>query len=110
MALQETITNATANLPDNTAAVVTGVAAVAVLALVLALVFALGADQILQVTDVRLPWRQLMAGRSLYVLTLSSRFFYTIVGNYIAARLTARRGSMQLFTQNGRRTTVRPTG
>jgi hypothetical protein len=78
--MQETITNA--NLLGNTAAVVVAVAAVAILALAIAL----GAEQILQLGDVRVPWRQLMAGRSLQALTLSFRCFWAIAGSYLTGR------------------------
>lgn len=80
--MQETITNAIANLLGNTAAVFVAIAAVAILALGLAL----GAEQVLQLGDVRVPWRQVMAGRSLQALTLSFRFSWAIAGSYLTAR------------------------
>jgi hypothetical protein len=80
--MQETITNATANLLGDTVAVFVAVAAVAILALALAL----GSEQVLQLTDVRVPWRQLMAGRSLPASTLAFRFAWTIANSYLTGR------------------------
>ena len=78
MSVQETVTNATTNLSANTAAVIVGLVALAALAL--------GVEQVLDLSDFRLPWRQLMVGRTLRALTLSCRFFYAIAGGYFTLR------------------------
>jgi hypothetical protein len=79
--VQETVTNATANLPGSRAAVLIAIAAVAVLAL--------GAEQVLQLFDFRLPWRQIMAGRGVHAITLSCRITYAWFVSYISARRIA---------------------
>jgi hypothetical protein len=76
--VQETITNAIANLFGSKAAVFIAIAAVGALAL--------GAEQILSVFDVGVPWRQLMVGRTLHTVTLSCRFFYAIADSYLNIR------------------------
>jgi hypothetical protein len=77
--VQETVTNAIATLFGSKAAVLIAIAAVGALAL--------GFEQVLRVADVGVPWRQLMAGRTLHTVTLSSRFFYAIARSYITASL-----------------------
>jgi hypothetical protein len=84
--MQESITNATANLFGNAGAGLMVVVAAAVLAL--------GAEQISSLLEVRLPWRQLMVGRSWPALTLSCRFFCAILGSYISARVRHHRPLM----------------
>jgi hypothetical protein len=78
MSVQETVTNATANLFGSKAAVFIAVVAVAALVL--------GAEPMLRVFDVGVPWRQLMLGRNLQALTLSIRFLYSMAGSYFTAR------------------------
>ncbi|MEX2122746.1 MAG: hypothetical protein WD795_02555 [Woeseia sp.] len=80
MQVQETITNETTNLSGSTAAVLIAVITVAA--------FALGADLVTDLFEVRLPARQLLMGRSLQTLTLSCRFFCVLAGSYMSARLT----------------------
>ena len=77
---QETITNATANLFGITATVLIAIAGVVALAF--------GVDQLTDLVEVRVPVRQLMAGRSLQALTLSCRIVCTLVVSCITARLT----------------------
>jgi hypothetical protein len=79
MPLQDTIINATGNL--------SGCAAAVVIAIVMLLVFAPGAESLFQPFDGGLPWRQLVIGRSLNALTLSLRCLHAIVGSYLAATL-----------------------
>lgn len=84
MQLQETITNATANLFGITATVLIAIAGVVALAF--------GAELLTDLFEVRVPVRQLMAGRSLQALTLSCRIACTLVVGCIAARLTPCKG------------------
>jgi len=102
MHAQETVTNAIANLFGNIAAVFVAVAALAVLAA--------GADQVLQLVDVRLPVRQFLAGRSLQTLTLSCRFFFVPIVSHITAKLPNPRfrdcGARKPALTNGDRTSV----
>ena len=81
---QETITNATANLFGITATVLIAIAGVVALAF--------GVDQLTDLVEVRVPVRQLMAGRSLQALTLSCRIVCTLVVSCITARLTPCKG------------------
>jgi hypothetical protein len=82
--LQETITNTTANLFGITATVLLAIAGVVALAF--------GAELLTDLFEVRVPVRQLMAGRSLQALALSCRIACTLVVSCIAARLTPCKG------------------
>jgi hypothetical protein len=73
--VQETFTNATSNLCGGKAAMFIVIVAVAALAL--------GAEPVLRVADVGVPWRQLMMGRTLQTLTLSLRFSWIMVATRI---------------------------
>ena len=84
MQLQETITNAPANLFGITATVLIAIAGVVALAF--------GAEQLTDLVEVRVPVRQLVAGRSLQALTLSCRIVCTLIVSYITARLTPCKG------------------
>jgi hypothetical protein len=83
---QETITNASANLFGTSATVLIAVAAVAA--------FALGADQVADLLEIRLPVRQLMVGRTLQALTLSGRFCCMLARSYISAWAGRPRGGL----------------
>jgi hypothetical protein len=78
--VQETFANVTSNLFGSKAAVFIAIVAFAALAL--------GAEQILRVVDVGVPWRQLAMGRNLQTLTLSLRFSWVVVAARIRTALS----------------------
>lgn len=63
----------------STAAILAGLIAVVVLSL--------GTDQVLHVLDVYPPWDQPMQEPGLYLLALSYRVVFAVIGSYVAARL-----------------------
>ena len=66
----------------STAAVVAGFLAVALLSL--------GTDQVLHTLQVYPPWGVVMVDAKLYLLALSYRVLYTVLGGFITARLAPR--------------------
>src|SRR5688500_9205939 len=62
----------------STAAVLIGFFAVVILSL--------GTDQVMHSLGVYPPWGEVMQGTGLYLLALSYRIVYTIVGGYLTAR------------------------
>jgi hypothetical protein len=55
--------------------------------LIAVFVLSLGTDQVMHALDVYPPWGEPMVGTGLYILALSYRIVYGIVGGYVTARL-----------------------
>ena len=79
MAVQETVSNATAGFFGSTAGILAGLLAVAVLWL--------GAEHALNVMDVHLPLRQLMFGRTWHALGLYARFIHAAGASYVPPKV-----------------------
>jgi hypothetical protein len=50
-------------------------------------VLSLGTDQVMHALEIYPPWGEPMVGTGLYILALSYRIIYGIVGGYVTARL-----------------------
>ena len=55
--------------------------------IVVVFVLSLGTDQVMHALEIYPPWGEPMVGTGLYVLALSYRIIYGIVGGYVTARL-----------------------
>jgi len=82
MATSTEATTQPGNLTRSTLAILAGFFAVAGLSL--------ATDQVLHTLQVYPPWGEPMIGTGLYLLALSYRLVYTVLGGYLTARLSPR--------------------